>query len=79
MTRPEDRTAQAVRMQAADELDAARYRKLMALNYPEACRIMQYLKPDADRMLDQYIETFGPERVLDDDRTAMLMHQDSKP
>jgi hypothetical protein len=44
-----------------DEKDAARYRKLCALPYPEAARIMQYLKPDCDAMLDRYIEQFGPE------------------
>lgn len=44
-----------------DRKDAERYRKLHALDYPEAVRIMQYRKPEADRILDRYIETFGPE------------------
>ncbi len=39
-----------------DARDAARYRMLQSLNYPEATRIMQYKKEDADAMLDTMIE-----------------------
>jgi hypothetical protein len=39
-----------------DAREAARYRMLQSLNFPEAARIMQYKKEDADSMLDALIE-----------------------
>jgi uncharacterized protein (DUF849 family) len=49
--------AQTLRNENAQlKLDAQRYRTLQSLDYPEACRIMQYLKPEADKMLDAMVQ-----------------------
>lgn len=49
--------------ESEDTKDAERYRMLQSLDYPEACRMMQYLKHDADRMLDERIEQAASTRA----------------